>query len=229
MVNSRPGGGRSRGTKSGQPKGGRGARVRLQLDERRAQLLALGRTLFNTRAYDEIAIDDIAAAAGVSKGLLYHYFPSKRRFYVEAVRAAADEMLTLMAPPTDPALAPIERLRIGLDAYLDYVEENARAYAALFRSGLGIDREVLSIVERTRATCVERIVQGLGVAEAPELVRIALRGWIGMVEAASLDWLEHRRRVPRASLRDMFAETLQMLLPWAFAATDARGNLPRGR
>src|SRR5207244_584210 len=132
---------------------------------------------------DQIGIDDIAAAAGVSKGLLYHYFPSKRRFYVEVVRAAADHMLVLTEPAGDD-LAPVARLRAGLDAYLDYVEENARAYAALFRSGLGIDREVQTIVEDCRAAMIERIVRKLGVDEPPPLVRLALRGWIGMVESA---------------------------------------------
>src|SRR5688572_23935942 len=63
--------------------------LRLATDERRTQLLDLGRELFNTRPFDDISIDEIAAAAGISKGLLYHYFPSKRHFYVETVREAA--------------------------------------------------------------------------------------------------------------------------------------------
>ena len=110
------------------------ARTRLGLDERRAQLIELGRTLVNARSYDEISIDDIAAAAGVSKGLLYHYFPSKRSFYVETVRAGAAQMTTLTGAAE--AFPPGERLERGLDAYLDYVEANAAAYATLLRGSV---------------------------------------------------------------------------------------------
>src|SRR5688572_23691931 len=68
-------------------------RARLQVDERRAQLLALGLQLFTDHTYDELSIDDIAGAAGISKGLLYHYFPSKRDYYVEVVRMAAGHLV----------------------------------------------------------------------------------------------------------------------------------------
>ena len=68
-------------------------RSRLAVDERRAQLLELGLRLFGTRPYDEVSIDDIAADAGVSKGLLYHYFGSKRAFYVATVQHAAAVLL----------------------------------------------------------------------------------------------------------------------------------------
>ena len=68
-------------------------RARLGVDERRAQLLELGLQLFSDHSYDELGVDDIARAAGISKGLLYHYFPSKRDYYVEVVRRAAGELL----------------------------------------------------------------------------------------------------------------------------------------
>jgi AcrR family transcriptional regulator len=177
---------------------------------RRAQLLELGRALFNARAYDDISIDDIAAEAGISKGLLYHYFPSKRRFFVEVVRAAAGRMLVLTEPPKADR-TPKERLAVGLDAYLAYVEGNARAYAWLLRSGVGIDAEVRDVLEDARRAIVDRIVEGLGLtgSKTPPNIRIALRGWIGMVEAASLDWVEHRMDMRRDTLRDFLAATLE--------------------
>src|SRR5262249_47381912 len=64
------------------------SRVRLDVDARRAQLVDLGLTEFGTRTYDEVSIDRIAQMAGISKGLLYHYFPTKRAFYVACVREA---------------------------------------------------------------------------------------------------------------------------------------------
>ena len=209
----------------------RATRVRLALDERRAQLLSLGRALFNTRTYDEISIDDIAGAAGISKGLLYHYFPSKRRFFVEAVRAGAAEMLTLTEPPESDA-PPGDRLRIGLDAYLDYVEKNARAYAWLLRTGVGVDPEVREVIEETRQAVVDRIVQGVGVTTPPPQFRIALRGWIGLVEAASLDWIEHDRDLGRDALRDLLIVPLQALFVGVAPETtlvDAPASPPRAR
>ena len=62
-------------------------RTRLSVDARREQLIELGEELFSARPFDEISIDDIAARAEISKGLLYHYFGSKRDFYVAVVRS----------------------------------------------------------------------------------------------------------------------------------------------
>src|SRR5689334_8130279 len=123
-------------------------KARLGLDERRAQLLRLGRDLFSVRSYDDIQIDDIAAAAGISKGLLYHYFGSKRGFYVATVEEAAREILE--ATQLDPSLPPPEKARRSMEVYLDFVEQHAGAYLALLRGGIGTDPEVARIVDRTR-------------------------------------------------------------------------------
>ncbi len=198
-------------------------RTRLPTDERRAQLLALGRSIFNERAYDEVSIDDIAAAASISKGLLYHYFPNKKQFYVEVVRAAADELIETTAPVA--ALPPDQRLAHGLDAYLEFVDRNARAYVTLMRSGVGTDEEVAAVVEGTREALVQRIlVEGLGMQAARPLVRLALRGWIGLVEAVSLDWID-RRELDRAGVRALLAASLVSTLG-AVAALDPESGLP---
>jgi AcrR family transcriptional regulator len=197
------------------------SRTRLGTDERKERLLDLGRELFNAHTYDEISIDDIAAAAGVSKGLLYHYFPSKRHFYVEAVRAAAKQMQVLTQP--DEALPPIERLQVGVEAYLDYVETNAGAYANLMRSGVGADREVADIVEETRRAIVRRILRGLGVPRPKGILRVAVRGWVGFVEATSLDWIEHRD-LSRDALRAMMILALESALA-AAGTIDPRAAL----
>jgi AcrR family transcriptional regulator len=188
-------------------------RLRLATDERRAQLLALGRKLFNEHAYDELSVDDIAAAAGISKGLLYHYFPSKRVFYVETVRAASVELLALTKPPS--GLDPPDKLRYALDAYLDYAQQNARAFLTLMRGGIGNDAEVAALIEKTRRSLVKRIMeQGLALKRARPTVRLALRGWLGFVEAASLDWLDHRD-VDRDTLRATLSNALTHALTTA--------------
>lgn len=179
-------------------------RARLPVDERRAQLLTLGLRLFGERSYDELSIDDIARAAGISRGLLYHYFSSKRDFYVETVRSAAQQLLDRTDPETH--VEP-EALLVGLEAYLCFVEDHASAYLALMRGGVGQDAEILAVLEATRARFVARILERLGIAAPAPALRIALRGWIGLVEAASLDWLD-RRDLPRDELRDLLARLL---------------------
>jgi AcrR family transcriptional regulator len=165
-------------------------RARLDVDERRAQLLALGLAMFSETPYDEVSIDDLARAGGVSKGLLYHYFPTKRDLYVAALGHAAHGLLEETIPHHDGT--PEERLHRGLTTYLDFVTRHRKAYVALMRGGIGSDPEVAAIVEETRRTFVARIIhEGLPGAENAPILRAALRGWIGFVEATSLDWADH--------------------------------------
>ena len=181
-------------------------RARLTTDARREQLVALGGEIFSERPFDEVSIDDIAAAAGISKGLLYHYFPSKRDFYVAVVREAADEMQVVTDAPAD--LPAIERLSAGLDRYLEYVETHARGFATVLRAGIGSDPEVAAIVEEVRSAMAGRILDDLALTgPRPPGVRIAVRGWVGFAEAASLEWLE-RREITRDELRDLLIKAL---------------------
>jgi AcrR family transcriptional regulator len=185
-------------------------RVRLDLDARREQLMRIGLELFSTNSYDAVSIDEIAARAGISKGLLYHYFPSKREFYVAGVRAAAAQLRDIVEP--DPELAPPQRLRVSLEAYLDYVEHHAEGYIALMRGGIGSDAEVREIVEESRAVIIDRSIAGLPLKTEPTtLLRLAMEGWVGYVEATSLSWLE-RRTVPRDRLRELLFNTFLVVV-----------------
>ena len=185
------------------------ARTRFSVDERRAQLLTLGLHLFSERAYDEVSIDDIASAAGVSKGLLYHYFGGKRAFYVACVENAAAQLVD--RTQTDESLPEPLRARAGLEAYFDYAEERESAYLALMRSGVGNDPEVAEIVERTRERIVLRALSGMGLATPRPVFRSATRMWIGAVEAACLDWLPERS-VERAAVIDLLLGGLYGML-----------------
>jgi AcrR family transcriptional regulator len=191
-------------------------RTRLALDERRAQLLALGQEMFSARSYDEISIDEIAAAAGVSKGLLYHYFPTKRDFYVAGLREAAAEIRALTEP--DLSLPPAERLQHSLRAYLDYVETHAVGFRSLLRGGIGSDAEVRAILDETRAGTEARVLDGIGLVDPPPAVRLALRGWLAFVEEVSLEWLD--RREPD---RDTLVDVLMVVLGSAVEAAARAG------
>src|ERR687890_264577 len=108
------------------------AYTRLGVDERRRRLLGLGAELFERHAYDELSMAQIARAAGISKALLYHYFPSKQAYFAATLEQAAAELAAAVEP--DPQLAPVEQLSRALDAYLRWVEAHAGAYAKLMRS-----------------------------------------------------------------------------------------------
>jgi AcrR family transcriptional regulator len=204
-------------------------RERLTVDDRRLRLLELGLRLFSERTYEEVAIDDIARVAGISKGLLYHYFPSKREYYVETVRHAAGQLVVRTDParvaagaahtgsvPRAAPASPLDEVRVGLIAYLDFVERHASAYATLLRSGVGADPEVLAIVEGTRERFAARLLAGAGLPATSPPVRVAVRGWIGFVEAAVLDWIDHRDLTPPA-LADLCAQVLMTTLAAAMA------------
>src|SRR3954447_26586434 len=97
-------------------------RMRMSTDARREQLVAAGTALFQHRPHTQVSIEEIADAAGVSKGLLYHYFPTKNAFIVAALEGGQPERGARLAP--DESLPPIKRLDASLDAFLDYVEEH---------------------------------------------------------------------------------------------------------
>src|SRR6476661_7198904 len=100
--------------------------TRLDVDERRRRLLELGAELFTQHTYDELSMARIARAAGISKALLYHYFPSKEAYFVATLEEKAGELQRRTEP--DPGLEPMEQLSASLDAYLGWIEENAGSY-----------------------------------------------------------------------------------------------------
>jgi AcrR family transcriptional regulator len=175
-------------------------RVRLQIDERRAQLLALGTKLFSSRSYEDISIDDVAEQAGISKGLLYHYFGGKREFYVEVIRAASQELLKLTEP--DPHLPPSHRLRAAVDAHLNYAQAHAAVYGAIYRSGVAIAPEVSKILEQHREVVLGYFLRDFGISRPRPVLRTALRAWISMFEGACLDWIASPR-LDREALREL--------------------------
>jgi len=181
------------------------ARTRLHVDVRRRQLLDLALELFAEHSYDEISIDEIAKRAGVSKGLLYHYYPSKRAFYVAAVEEAARQIIEdtdIDAYGEGPEPEP-DGQRAALKAFIDYVARRRSVYSFLLRSGIGNDPEAAQIIESTREALVRRMMSRLsrfGARTDDPATRLRLRGWLGFLEATSLDWAERQELEPDALL-----------------------------
>jgi AcrR family transcriptional regulator len=181
---------------------------RLQVDERRRQLLDAGAALFGERAYEEISMRDIAHAAGVSKPLLYHYFRSKTELFKAALAENAAELQAAIEPTGEAD--PLEQLSVSLDKYLSWIESNARTWVKLMQSAAALP-EARELIETFRRRTMEIVLDRLtGAHPARPLLRAAITGWLGYMDAVILDWAE-TKDIPREQLRD--------LLTAAFAAT----------
>ena len=190
---------------------------RLDVDERRQQLLERGGELFTSHPYEELSMSRIAREVGISKALLYHYFPSKQAYFEETLSAWAEQLRERTEP--DPDLSPVEQLTGSLDAFLSLVEENAVAYRNLMRSAAGV-AEIRELIEDVRQKTAQRILDGLYPGkEAPPKARTAVSGWLWFMDGACLNWVEHRD-IERAELRDLLLGVLMGALLAAGAAPD---------
>lgn len=170
--------------------------------ERRQQLLDVAFELFADHDYDEISVDAIAERAGVSHGLVFQHFQSKKGIYVAGVRMVLEEFNRRVAP--DPELEPFERLQCSLAAYVDYAAEHPRGYRSLMSASFS---EVQELVERSRWEGVARLAEGLGLPGDDPAVRVALRGWTSNIEGALLAWLDHQE-LERERLIDLLSGSL---------------------
>ncbi|MET9804103.1 TetR/AcrR family transcriptional regulator [Streptomyces sp. NPDC006368] len=192
---------------------------RLSVGERRTQLLGVALSLFAHRAPEEVSLDDVAEAAGVSRPLVYRYFPGgKQELYEAALRSAADELeLCFAEPPVGP---PTERLTRVLDRYLAFVDGHDAGFSALLQGGsVAETSRTTAIVDEVRRAAAEQILLHLGVPHPGPRLRMMVRTWIAAVEAASLIWLDEGKRPPAGELRAWLVDHLIALLT-ATAATD---------
>jgi AcrR family transcriptional regulator len=177
----------------------------MQVDDRRRQLLELGGRLFATHSFAELSMARIAREAGISKALLYHYFPSKQDFFVATLQQGAAEIAARTEP--DPDLPPMEALAGSLDAFLAWIEENELAYTKFIESA-GSVPEVKAMIDQIRDATSARILDGLGAGDPPPpKLRAAARAWLWFMDGAIMDWLEHRD-MSRAELRDLLLASL---------------------
>ena len=180
-------------------------RTRLAPTQRREQLLDLGVQLLAVRRLEDLSIDVLAEEAGISRGLLYHYFSGKRGFHLAVLRRMADEVIALTAPSGEGDLAT--QLAGSLAAFVDFVSTNHEAYAAFVGAAQAGDRDYHRIYEEARAALTGRIFESadesslreVGLVETPA-VRLMVRGWSALVHEVVLAWLDDPRGVSREEL-----------------------------
>lgn len=179
-------------------------------DARRTQLLDIGSRLFAERPYDEVWIEEVADLAGVSRGLMYHYFASKRDFFAEIMRVESARILEITAP--DVSLPVTEQVAAGLDAYIRYAIEHEHGVRAINRGAMLGDSEIQAILGDELEVQQQRILAALPTEiRDSEVTRTALRGWVSFVRAVCMDWLD-RRSISEDDVRTLCLRALEGLL-----------------
>jgi AcrR family transcriptional regulator len=186
-------------------------RVRLSPEARREQLLELGVQMLSSRTLDELSVEDLAEQAGISRGLLFHYFRNKQDFHRAVVQRAADDLLNTTAP--DGSLQPIPQLSQSLEHYIDYVTANYSGYVSLVRGAASGDHALREIFDQTRDVLTRRITDNIaafGLSDSPT-VRLLARGWSAMVEEVVLSWVPDPQ-ISKAELLRVLTATLPAML-----------------
>jgi AcrR family transcriptional regulator len=181
-------------------------RSRLEHEERRASILDAARRLLCTRPFSEVSMTELAREAGVARGLLHHYFGSKRDLYLEVVRS-------LVRLPALPASTD-EVWEVSVDRWLDLVEANAELWLTIIGTGAtGRDADVEAILDDAEERTAERALAAVGVEPAAMTseVRAVARGFGGLAEAVTREWLG-RGRLTRGQARAVLVEALPFLV-----------------
>ncbi|MEV6111727.1 TetR/AcrR family transcriptional regulator [Streptomyces sp. NPDC052109] len=175
-----------------------GVRRRMGVEERRQQLIGVALDLFSRRSPDDVSIDEIATAAGISRPLVYHYFPGKLSLYEAALKRASEDLASRFAEPHEGPLGA--RLLRVMGRFFDFVDEHGPGFSALMRGGPAVGSSATNaLIDSVRQAAYEQIVSHLGVTDTPPRLELVVRSWISLAESTALIWLDGRR-IPRAEL-----------------------------
>ncbi|MEV6198169.1 TetR/AcrR family transcriptional regulator [Streptomyces sp. NPDC051920] len=175
-----------------------GVRRRMGVEERREQLIGVALELFSRRSPDEVSIDEIASAAGISRPLVYHYFPGKLSLYEAALQRAADDLSGRFVESREGPLGA--RLLRVMRRFFDFVDDHGPGFAALMRGGPAVGSSTTNaLIDAVRQAAYLQILSHLDVEEPPARLELVIRSWISLVESTALIWLDGRR-IPRGEL-----------------------------
>jgi AcrR family transcriptional regulator len=183
---------------------------RLDPGARRDQILDAASALFAERGYEEVSIEEIARAAGVTRGLVHHYFGGRKQVYVallERLGAAREERL-----PRPVGRSARARVADSVSRWLDWAEANRTMYLGTIAPGEDVaDPEVRMVV----ADLVRRAVALVAtfhadIAEDSPRLRYALECWTGLNRTATRRWL--RGEATREVTQELLVSTLEHVL-----------------
>ncbi|AXG77487.1 TetR/AcrR family transcriptional regulator [Streptomyces paludis] len=177
-----------------------GVRRRMGVEERKQQLIGVALELFSHRSPDDVSIDEIASAAGISRPLVYHYFPGKQSLYEAALRRAADKLAASFVEPREGPLGA--RLLRVTGRFFDFVDDHGPGFSALMRGGpAGGSSTANAMVDEVRQAAYGQLLWHLDVDPAgpPARLELVVRSWVSLAETTALLWLDGRR-IPRREL-----------------------------
>ncbi|MFI5792047.1 TetR/AcrR family transcriptional regulator [Streptomyces sp. NPDC051677] len=202
-----------------------GVRRRMGVEERRQQLIGVALELFAQRSPDEVSIDEIAAAAGISRPLVYHYFPGKLSLYEAALKRASEDLAGRFAEPHEGPLGA--RLLRVMRRFFDFVDAHGPGFSALMRGGPAVGSSTTNaLVDSVRQVAYEQILSHLAITDPPPRLELIVRSWISLAESTALIWLDGRR-IPREELEIQLVHDFAALTAVSAAYDDEMRTLLR--
>lgn len=194
------------------------------------RVLEVARELFADRPFDDVKVDEVAAGAGVAKGVVYYYFDSKRGLFEAVFREAANILVDRLRTikDQDPFRPIILRLSDGLDEIFAWADEY-EDLIALAGGGIGVDQGILAISNSMWEAIMNLLLDGIGEdalrqglpAPPRSLARqYAVRGWIHLVKSFA-ETSHDRDDISVDVLRTMSVRLFVNALASADAATAA--------
>ncbi|MGV9932784.1 TetR/AcrR family transcriptional regulator [Streptomyces olivaceoviridis] len=203
-----------------------GVRRRMGVEERRQQLIGVALDLFSRRSPDEVSIDEIASAAGISRPLVYHYFPGKLSLYEAALQRASEDLASRFTEPHEGPLGA--RLLRVMGRFFDFVDEHGPGFSALMRGGPAVGSTTTNaLVDSVRQAAYDQILSHLGVTEASPRLELVVRSWISLAESTALIWLDGRR-IPRPELERQLVHDFAALAAVSAAYDEEMAAVLRG-
>lgn len=191
---------------------------RLEPDRRREQILACAIKLFGERPYSAVSTTELAREAGVARGLINHYFGTKRDLYLEVVR----QMVTVPehAVRRLPKGSLAERVDGAVAWFLDMVSVHPKTWLAAIGAGVGDDPEVERILAEADDIAADRVLEAVDLADLVadrEELRAMIRTYGALVKSAAREWLV-RQSMPREHVHLLLTNTLLSILRDTFPA-----------
>lgn len=186
--------------------------------DRRRQLIAIGLQLLTERPVAEITVEEVSRRAGISRSLLFNYFPTRRDYHLAVIRAAMNRMWRIALPAGE--LPEPARLSTVIERFVAFLERRRDPYVAIARGIAGTDPEVAQIRVESRDRLVGVLIDALGREREPAL-ELLLAGWMAFAEEMVLTWVD-RRVITREELTATLERSLRTL------AASGIAGAPRG-
>ncbi|MEO8222410.1 MAG: TetR/AcrR family transcriptional regulator [Specibacter sp.] len=193
-------------------------RQRLNPDERRQQIFECAQKLFNEHPYEDVSATDIAAAAGVARGLINHYFGNKRNLYLEVIRISSTVSAVAVARLPEGPLE--ERIDLAVVWFLDSLEQSGTSWLALGSGGMGRDPDLEKILIAAENDSIELLIDACGLAGRTvgrEQIRAMFRVYAQLARSCGREWLL-RKTLTRPQVHALLASTLAVIVEKAVPA-----------